>query len=266
MAPIVKWVGGKQKLLPRILPIVPDTFTYYYEPFLGGGSVLEAMLRSGKCTPGQVFASDLNPVLVALHQALKDDAQKLADEVFELLKDQSEERFYEIRAEYNMHRDPARFIYINKTGFNGLYRENKKGGCNVPWGHGQRVRFVPADYVALGQLYRQYDVQFKCCAWDEALEDVQEGSFVYCDPPYVTLSATAHFTSYTAVGFGAANTAELIARLVALRERARVLLSNHDAEVVTAPLEGWTFDKFGVNRTVSCKGVPIAGEVLARSY
>lgn len=266
MAPIIKWVGGKQKLLSRILPIVPHEFTNYYEPFLGGGAVLEAMLRSGKCTPGRVFASDLNPVLVALHQALKDDAQKLANEVAELLKDRSQERFYDIRKEYNVHRDPARFIYINKTGFNGLYRENKKGGCNVPWGHGQLVKFVPADYVALGDLYKHYDVQFECCGWEESLSNVVAGSFVYCDPPYVTLSETARFTSYTAAGFGTEDTKNLVECLVNLRGRASVLLSNHDAEVVTDALEGWTLERFGVKRTVSCRGAPVAGEVLARSY
>jgi DNA adenine methylase len=216
-----------------------------------------------------VFASDLNPVLIAMHQALKNDAQKLADEVSELLKDQTENRFYEIRKQFNVSKDPARFIYINKLGFNGLYRENKKGECNVPIGRGQKVKFVPGDYIALGTLYRQYDVQFTCCGWSEALKDVQEAAFVYCDPPYVALSATSNFTGYTSTGWGLQDTSDLLARAVCLgRSGAKVLLSNHDVAEVTDALPGFTVERIAVYRGVSAskKARCNANEVLAKSW
>jgi DNA adenine methylase len=266
MAPIVKYVGGKQKLLPRIAPLVPDGFDAYIEPFVGGGSVLEAVLKTGKCTPGRVFASDANPVVMALHAAIKADARGLVERIAELLRDTSERRYYEVRREYNEARTPERYVYLNKTGFNGLYRENKAGACNVPFGHGQRVKFVPNDYFALAELYNLYDVQFTCCAWPEALERASTRDFVYCDPPYAALTATAKFSSYTAAGFSGEDTAALVQRLVALgRAGTKVLLSNHDLAVVTDPLHGWAMDRFTVSRGgVSCKGAPRAGEVLAR--
>jgi len=268
MAPVLKWVGGKQKLLPRIEQSIEGVqFDSYFEPFIGGGSVLEHMLKSGKCTPGKVHACDNNGVLVNLHQAIKDDPDTIIDEVARLLEDQSEQRFYEIRTEYNHQRDPARFVYINKTGFNGLYRENKSGACNVPFGHGQRVKFVAADYTNLSELYKRFDVQFKTCDWTECLEKVGTHDFVYADPPYAPLTATANFTAYTKSGFGPDSTAALLTRAMELaRSGTKVLLSNHDVPEVTDALTGFTFDRFTKCRSVSCKGSNKAAEILARNW
>jgi DNA adenine methylase len=267
MAPVIKWVGGKQRMVKHILPAIPGReWDAYHEPFLGGGSVLEAILQTGRCTPGRVFASDINPVLVALHRALKEDAAGFSERVHELLKDQSEARFYDVRREFNARRDPERFVYINKCGFNGLYRENASGACNVPYGHGQRVFFTTDNCVALGDLYRQYDVQFLEQSWDESLEAVGPRDFVYLDPPFAKLDA-ATFTAYNKGGFH--DTASLLERACALAAQGtRLMLSNHDVPEVTDALgEGWTLERFGLRRSVSCNASKRAAvEILARSY
>ena len=253
-------------MVKNIVPSLPQgAWNAFHEPFLGGGSVLEAVLLSGKCTPGRVFASDINPTLVALFRALKDDAAGFADRVHELLKDRTEDRYYDIRREYNAHRDPERFIYINKLGYNGLYRENSRGECNTPFGHGQRVFFTTENCVALGELFRRYDVQFFEQTWQESLAAVSPGDFVYLDPPYAKLEVTT-FTAYSKSGFN--ETTELLERANALSALGtRVMLSNHDVPEVTNALQNWKVERFGLCRTVSCKSTKrVATEVLARNY
>ena len=312
--PVFSYVGGKQRMVKHIAPLLaaraaapPDGA--YVEPFLGGGSVLEAALRAGAARPGCVRASDCNATVVRVHRALKADDAGLHDEartrarragrsllvhpvevacvfwctqVMQLMADQSEQRYYEVRAwgarvgrpargrlgialaatqvrdEFNAHRDAARFIYLNRTCFNGVYRENARGEFNVPWGLGDARRPMAKrvnadDFAAVGALYREFDVRFAACDWEQALAGARRGDVCYCDPPYVKLGA-ATFTTYVAQDFSAADSLRLLDRLNELAAAGvHAVYSNHDTDVVRArlPPHAWSIQTFGVSRSVS---------------
>lgn len=311
--PVISYVGGKQRVLKHILPLLPrePIAGAYVEPFLGGGSVLEAVLRSGVARPGAVRASDANGALVAMHSALKRCPDVLAEEVrrlphqpleaqepaaaagapqvADLLVDQSEEAYYAVRAEYNRYRDPARFVYLNKTCFNGVYRETRHGAFNVPWGHNRKevrvrarararaskiemhrlnaqVTLDRAAFADIGALYQKYDVHFSVSDWAAAVSNVTSGDLCYLDPPYVKVSQ-ASFTTYLATDFDAAANGRLLDWMGAARARGvRIIYSNHDTTAVCARLaSGWTVHRFTVSGCVR-GGASRAAELVACSY
>ena len=223
MAPF-GYVGGKTKLATMIVGRVPDEMGSYYEPFLGSGAVLIEVLKH-RTIRGRVVASDINPKLVSVHRAIKDDPEGLIRDFEALAADQSQEAYYRIRDEFNGKPDPARFFYLNTFTYNRLYRENGNGKFNAPWGHGQRSTFKP-DYIrSVSKLYNDHDVQFKACTWKTALKGVRAGDVVYLDPPYVE-----SFTGFTKHGFDDFDTEDLVDWMSATD--AAVIYSNHDTDRV----------------------------------
>ena len=268
--PVLTYVGGKKRVLKHILPALPrgPLAGAYVEPFLGGGCVLDAVLRAGVARAGAVRASDVNAPLVSVFQSLKSDPVGLAEAVSDLLVDQSEETYYAVRAEYNRHRDAARFVYLNMTCFNGVYRENARGEFNVPWGRRGRkkpARVDGAEYAAAGELYQRWDVQFAACDWEAAVAGVGAGDLVYLDPPYVKVRAQG-FTTYVADDFDAAANGRLLDWAASARARgAAVMYSNHDADAVLSKLGGWRVQRFTVRHSVRASA-DHENEILATTY
>lgn len=233
--PFVKWVGGKRQLLKQFRDLdlyPPEGFdsekNRYFEPFVGGGAVFFDLL------PKKASLSDLNAELVTTYNVIKNDVEKL---IVSLKKQKyDKEYFLKVRAQ-----DPlkltdlqvaTRFIFLNRTCFNGMYRVNNKGGFNVPFGKYKNPQICDEDNLRKVSLGLQ-NVEIRHCDYKAVLKKTKEGDFVYFDPPYHPVSKTAAFTSYTSQGFGEKEQIELRDTFLELHRRGCfVMLSNSDAPFI----------------------------------
>ncbi len=255
--PLVKWAGGKRQLLPELLPRVPPRFARYHEPFAGGAALFFA-LRASRPTLAATL-TDVNARLIRTYQGV----QKHVDEVVRLLRDykakHDETFFYELRkSDVDAGTDvevAAWFIYLNKTGFNGLYRVNSKNLFNVPFGRYANPAICDeANLRACSAALR--GVTLKVDGFESVEARAERGDFVYFDPPYVPLSATSSFTSYTSGGFGVEQQIRLCEVALALKKRGvHVLLSNSGAPFIKDLYEkhGFTVDPVSATRSVNSK-------------
>ena len=274
MRPVLKWAGGKARLAGEICAAFrgPCEGTYY-EPFVGAGAVFLHRKLSGMAE--RVVLSDANPRLIAFHRALRDDFDGLVRALDALPRDDWRERYYEMRDSYN--RGPhegvehaARFLWLNRAGFNGLYRENRRGEYNVPRGSYKVLALPRVEHMReVAELLQ--GVELHACSFEELMPRVGASDHVYCDPPYVPLSPTASFTGYCASRFGLQQQRTLanMARQAAVRG-AHVVLSNHDVPMVRDELytagRGFTFvARPNVTRTISRRASTRrrVGEVIA---
>lgn len=255
--PFVKWIGGKRSLLPQYEPLLPTEFNHYFEPFVGGG----AMFFHTRPTAARL--SDMNGRLVETYRAVRDDLPGLIDRL-ENHREQydrvgGESYYYRCRTRFNQPRmaavdRAALFIFLNKTTYNGMFRENKSGGFNAPWG---RRETAPALYdraVLEAASHALQGVDVVTAGFETVLDHAKEGDFVYFDPPYVPLSATSSFTSYGKAGFDVdmqidlARTFDILARRGCL-----VMLSNSDCELVRDLYAGWRIEQVFAKRSVNSK-------------
>jgi len=207
MQPIIKWAGGKRKFATQIAGFLGEVEGTYYEPFLGGGAML---LHIG---PQHAVCSDINPELINLYNVVKRDI----DSLIELLKTEfvpnhSKSFYYQVRGwdrDINQYStiDPvkraARFIYLNKTCYNGLWRVNRDGMNNVPFGRYKRPTILLEEDLRQAACYfRENDINFFVCDYKELVKKAKKGDTVYFDPPYDVEAGQSEFVSYTASGFG----------------------------------------------------------------
>ncbi len=236
MKPILKWAGGKSRLAPQICAAFggPCEGTWF-EPFVGSAAVF--LYRRAKNKLGRAVLSDVNPKLMAMHIAMRDDVDGVIRALERLPSKDWRERYYEVREAFNdgPHEGPehaARFVWLNRAGFNGLYRENRHGTFNVPLGSYTKLTLPePALFWRIHQLLQ--GVELVVCGFEELMSRAGPKDHVYCDPPYVPLSATANFTGYAKGPFGPVEQLALAdhAHRAAL-VGAKVVLSNHDLPVV----------------------------------
>lgn len=264
--PFLKWAGGKTQLLARLHPLVPRG-TRYFEPFLGGGALFFS------CQPARAVLTDVNAKLINAWLTVRDDPEGLIGLLAEYRAHHGESFYYEVRARYNSGDLPAleraaAFIYLNKTGFNGLYRENGQGYHNVPFGRYRNPSVFDAGVLrAASRALRE--VEIRCQDFEQVLATAIEGDFVYFDPPYHPLSGTARFTAYTRNAFGEAQQELLADVFRALDARGcRVLLSNSDTPYIRALYKDYRIDRVRATRAISCVGSGRGGvsEVLVRNY
>ncbi len=240
--PFLKWVGGKSQLLSQLSRWVPEAMERYFEPFMGGGAMFFAQ------RPGRAVLADVNDELVDCYSAVRDHL----DDVIEALKQHRYEKdyYYEVRAwdrrSLPLIERAARTIFLNKTGFNGLYRVNSKGLFNVPFGRYSNPKICDeANLPACSTVLQGTEIRHT--DFEGLLKEPTDGDFVYLDPPYIPLNATANFTAYTAGGFGPDDQRRLAASLVTAHRRgARFLLSNADTPV-TRELYSELLDEPGVD-------------------
>jgi DNA adenine methylase len=251
MTPFLKWVGGKRQLLPKLLEHAPSTFNRYFEPFVGGGALFFALSDR----PGTFLAtlSDTNSRLIRAYRGVRDDV----DGVIERLEryEHTEQAFYEARATPPDGPDSAVaawLIYMNKTCYNGLYRVNKKGQFNVPFGRYTNPNIC--DEKILRECSQQLqDVVLDEGDFERSVYPACEGDFVYFDPPYIPVSVTS-FTSYTKDAFTMADHQRLAACAKKLKRRGvKVFLSNSSAPVVRALYEGFDIIEVNARRSVNSK-------------
>ncbi|WP_296647074.1 Dam family site-specific DNA-(adenine-N6)-methyltransferase [Rhodoluna sp.] len=239
--PFLKWAGGKRVLVKQILQFVPNDVDEYYEPFLGAGSLFFSLPAE---TPKIV--SDFNAELISVYETIRDDVDGLLRELRK--RTNSLEDYLEIRdwdrspsfARRSKTSRAARFIALNRLGFNGLYRVNSKGQYNVPYGHPKKVDLLMEDNLrAVSAFLSETDsagrpaVEFHTGGYKDILQNVSNPrALVYCDPPYHPTTATS-FKSYTRDGFNEENQIELHDEVVRLTKLGvRVLLSNSDTEFI----------------------------------
>jgi len=233
--PFVKWVGGKRQLLAqfRLMDLYPpEKFDIkngrYFEPFVGGGAVFFDLL------PQTAFLSDLNNELVVTYNVIKNDVEnlikslkkhKLDKEYFLKIRAQNPEKLSDLNI-------ASRFIYLNRTCFNGMYRVNSKGGFNVPFG--KYTNPLICDENNLRKASRALkNVEIKKQDYKEVLKKAKKGDFIYFDPPYYPVSKTASFTSYTSEGFFDKEQIELRDTFMELHKRGCfVMLSNSDTPFI----------------------------------
>lgn len=204
--PFLKWAGGKTRLLNRILPHVPVQFENYHEPFLGGGAMFFAVRERMR---GTAHLHDLNEVLINVWQRVQEDPAGLLEALGWYHENDSKDFYYEQRAAQpeTLLGQAARFIYLNQTAWNGLWRVNRLGAFNVPWGD-RPFRGIDDDVLhatsdaLIGATITAGDFR-------QTLEKPQIGDFVYLDPPYLPISDTSKFYLYTEKRFRAPDLEEL---------------------------------------------------------
>jgi len=251
--PFLKWAGGKRQLLHELLARLPRTFNAFHEPFLGGGALFFRLFSKGLLT--RACISDINRPLIETYLAVRDSTEEV---IACLGMHRNEENYY-----YSVRdRDPerlssaeraARIIYLNKTCYNGLYRENSSGRFNVPWGRHKNPLICDeatlcADAVAL----RSADIG--CREFKTVLDRAEPGDLVYFDPPYHPVSGTAYFTAYDRSGFGESDQIALRDLLERLASRAiHVILSNSDTPFVRNLYQGLAIHEVKAQRAINSK-------------
>lgn len=254
--PFVKWAGGKRQILAQIRRRLPKHISTYYEPFVGGGAVLFAL--ANRDVFERAVVGDVNRELVDTYQLLA--AGRVTELTELLITYQNTREFFDRMKALNPTEMPnivervARFIYLNKTGFNGLYRVNSRGGFNVPFGKYSNPNFC--DGPRLREASRALkNVIIQCLDFETLSADAKPGDVIYFDPPYLPKSDTANFTAYTDKGFGIQEHTRL-ARV--FREKAEagvgVLLSNSDTKVARELYRGFRISRVQAVRSINSDG------------
>lgn len=266
--PIVKWVGGKRQLMFDLLKNMPEDCNRYFEPFIGGGALFFEL------QPDNAYISDMNEELINLYQVVRDNVDEL---IADLQKHNiSKDYFMEIRNidrtdEYKNWSDvkkASRFIYLNRTCFNGMYRVNSKGEFNVPFGHYKNPRIIDENNLLnCSELLKKTEI--KCADFSDILSKVQKDDFVYFDPPYVPLNETSGFTSYTKDGFDIDMQFKLRDVCDELDSMGvKFLLSNSDTKLVNKLYANYEIKKVFASRQINANadGRGKITEVLVRNY
>ncbi|MEM9190821.1 MAG: DNA adenine methylase [Myxococcota bacterium] len=267
--PFLKWAGGKGRLLSQLTPMLPPGVDRrrHVEPFFGGGALFFSR------RPTRALVSDVNPALVRTYLAVRDSVDTVIRHLRRLKADHSVERYYEVRARYNQGltsdaSHAATFIYLNKTCFNGLHRVNRKGEFNVPAGRYKNPKILDGVGLQLAsRALQRADV--RRASFEALLESAKPGDFVYFDPPYAPVSATANFTSYAREGFGPEEQARLRDVFRELDRRGcKLMLSNSDVPAIRDLYDGFVIDEVAAPRAISCNGSGRSrvAEVVVRNY
>lgn len=266
--PIVKWAGGKRQLIFELLKNMPKSYNRYFEPFIGGGALFFEL------QPKNAYISDANEELVNLYLVIKNNINELIEDLKK--HEVSKEYFLQIRSidrdyKYNKLSNiqkASRFIYLNRTCFNGLYRVNSQGQFNVPFGHYKNPRIIDKhNLLNCSKLLQTTEI--KNADFSKILNHVKKGDFVYFDPPYAPINATSSFTSYTKDGFNIDMQFKLRDVCDKLNSMGvHFLLSNSDTPLVNELYENYTIKKVFASRAINANanGRGKITEILVRNY
>ncbi|MUG04410.1 Dam family site-specific DNA-(adenine-N6)-methyltransferase [Bombella sp. ESL0378] len=265
--PFVKWAGGKRQLVAILQEELPEAFNTYYEPFLGGGALFFSQL------PQKAAISDINSHLINAYTIIRDELPCLLQA---LSKHQNTpDYFYAIRAQdpttLSKVEQASRFIFLNKTCFNGLYRENKKGQFNTPFGKYKNPNILDAtNLTAIHGYLNEKSISISRHDYKKVRSTAQKGDFVYLDPPYVPLTPTANFSSYTKQGFTLQDQEDLAALFKELSHKGvKAMLSNSNTEIVRELYRDFDIKTVSAKRAINCKGGSRGkepNEVIVKNY
>lgn len=285
MQPIVKWVGGKQRLLPQLEPLYPQDIAErrHVELFAGGAAMLFAR------EPDRALIVDSNPWLINTYWAVRDDVDAVISQLTELAaghKREAAAAYFNARGLFNegaagkldvatlgietSTRMAALFLYLNRTCFNGVYRVNRAGEFNVPPGRYDSPDIVHAERLrAAANLIGRKRVEVDCLDFRSAANEIYTDDFVYVDPPYVPHPGESGFTSYTDSGFKIRDFVDLVSICNQLRDSGcKVMVSHADEPFVRVMFNGWHVTDVSAARAVNSKasGRGAVAELVIRSY
>ncbi|MBF0777284.1 DNA adenine methylase [Streptococcus cuniculi] len=257
LQPFTKWTGGKRQLLPAIKPLIPDNYNSYFEPFIGGGALFFEL------SPEKAVINDFNHELINCYQQIKESPKKLIELLIRHKENNSKEYYLELRS---VDRDgridtmtkverAARIMYMLRVDFNGLYRVNSKNQFNVPYGRYKNPKIVDSDLIlSISQYLNSNNIKILTGDFEKSVEAVKCGDFVYFDPPYIPLSETSSFTSYTHEGFSYDDQIRLRDCFKKLNEKgAFVMLSNSSSPIVEELYKDFNIHKIEAIRTNGAK-------------
>jgi DNA adenine methylase len=264
--PFHKYPGGKTDLLPVILPLMPRTYDRYFEPFCGAAAAFYAL------EPAMAHLNDASPEVTTTMRVVRDNVEELISELSNGSYIYDRSVYYSTREHMNggactdVERAAA-FVYITRCGFNGLWRVNRQGHCDVPFGKYTNPRIVDPELLRSCSLALR-GATITCKDFAEAMSDARAGDLVYIDSPYVPTSDTSSFTAYTAAGFEEADHRRLAAAYRALARRGvHCALSNSDTPLTRDLYHGFRIVDLSRVNSINCKGSKRqrVGEILVLS-
>ncbi|HEX0495051.1 TPA: DNA adenine methylase [Streptococcus pneumoniae] len=257
LQPFTKWTGGKRQLLPVIRELIPKTYNRYFEPFVGGGALFFDL------APKDAVINDFNAELINCYQQIKDNPQELIEILKVHQEYNSKEYYLDLRSADRDERidmmsevqRAARILYMLRVNFNGLYRVNSKNQFNVPYGRYKNPKIVDEELISAISVYlNNNQLEIKVGDFEKAIVDVRTGDFVYFDPPYIPLSETSAFTSYTHEGFSFADQVRLRDAFKSLSDTgAYVMLSNSSSALVEELYKDFNIHYVEATRTNGAK-------------
>lgn len=265
--PIIKWVGGKHGNLEHIRKLLPESYNRYYEPFLGGGAVLLDL------NPKEAYVNDINSELINMYIQVREDVEVVIRELVkfdELHESYANPKvfYYDVRKDFNNNlrsntaTQAARFIYLNKHCFNGLYRENSKCEFNVPFNG--KLTGGSFDAEHLREVSKQiHDVMFLNGDFEDCVWHAKKDDFIFIDPPYDN-----SFTDYTGAGFERDEQIRVAKKFKELSDRGcYCILTNHDTPLIRELYKDYNFTEVDVRRSINRNGDNRKGkEVIITNY
>jgi DNA adenine methylase len=255
IGPFLRWAGGKRQLRKTLLTFLPEDMDQrtYREPFLGGGSLFFAI------QPKSAVLSDANEHLIHCYEFVRDDPKLVARYLRLHASRDTESYYYRVREEYNRASfsaaQAARFIYLNKTCFNGIFRVNTKGRFNVPYGRKESPA-IPSDSDLTSIAGILKNASLLASSFERALENTARGDFIYLDPPYPPLNGTAYFTHYTSDRFSEQDQKNLAQRVHELdRNGCMIMISNADTPLIRHLYDKYKLVSLPVVRYLTCKSI-----------
>jgi DNA adenine methylase len=274
MTPFVKWAGGKRQLINNIKELMPRNYEQYFEPFIGGGAVLFEI------TPKNAIISDMNKELITTYKVFKSRIlfNQLMQRLDEYEKNHSEVFYYEVRekdrdtifSELSDVEVSARFIYLNKACFNGLYRVNSKGFFNVPFGKKEKLKTYSKENLdAIHEYFANNDIKIYLQDFEKTIASAKKGDFVYFDPPYDTIENKNSFTAYNENNFDRNAQIRLCNAFKELDKKGvYLMLSNHNTSFIQTLYKEFNIHIVKATRMINSKSSergPIE-EVLITNY
>lgn len=262
--PFVKWVGGKGKLIPDLENFFPKKFNNYFEPFVGGGALFFYLTQSRSIPSASI--NDINPKLIITYNEIKNNPKKLIlllKKIELKYKKLSQEKqkifFYEIRGKYNKNNldklnTTAYLIFLNKTCFNGMYRENSKGEYNIPFGDQKNPTICDEENIlAVSKCLKNTEITN--LSFEKAVNKCKKGDFVYFDPPYYPINTTSNFTGYSKSTFGQKQQEKLADVFKKLAKRGCfVMLSNSNTTFIKDLYKNFHINYLDAARSINSKG------------
>lgn len=251
LKPFVKWAGGKRQLLSTLRSHLPKDFNHYFEPFLGGGALF-LNLQPKKATIG-----DINPELINAFEVIKENPKKLINSIKKIKID--EVNFYKVRKlnPQNLSKinRAARFIFLNKTCFNGLYRENSKGQFNAPYGHYKNPTIIDeANILNLSEYLNKNEIELVCADYRQILIKAQPGDLIYFDSPYLPLKDSS-FTKYYKNDFTQKDHEDLAEIFKTLHKKGCFLImSNSNTKIIKKLYKDFSITEISALRSINSKG------------
>jgi DNA adenine methylase len=268
--PFLHWVGGKREMIEKYPQYIPSTYNKYFEPFLGGGAMLYHL------KPKTAFLNDSNEELIKTYKAIQNNPEEVIQKLRFLKERHSKEFYMEVRAldrseKFSLLTDTdiaARMIYLNQTGFNGVYRVNRQGQYNVPIG--SSLNKVICDPVAIRNVSKFIQgYTFSSADFFSVAENIEENDFVYLDPPYVPVSEYSDFTRYTKEQFNFKDQERVFELFKqAAQVNAKVMLSNSDSPLIHELYKDYNIHTIFSSRSLNSKKDKRTGvnEVIITNY